>query len=391
MMLDSEKMLHKIIIIGADHHNTLAMARIFGVNGIKAYGIIVDSAAASSFVDKSKYWQKTWKIEKPDFLVSLLFEKFANEEYKPVLFSCGDQITEVLDRNYNELSQKFILPSINEQQGAICRMMDKSVQYEFSKNYNIKMAKTWKLSLYEGYPEDLTFPAILKPVSSYAGNKMDIVKCETIENLPELLQDLKQKGYEDILFQEYINYDYEIVIEGCCNQKGKSYYILKNERHWPEIGSTGCFGKTITDNQVHAFAERTIQCMISEGYSGLFDIDAFAVGGEFYLNEINWRNGGRDFTCLGTKIYYPLTWYQSVTDEPTLDLEYKIYTEEQFGMDETMDLRHVVYCGYPISKWNSDRKKSKSFAVWYSDDLKPVCYRYFYLFKEMLMRFIKRD
>lgn len=388
MMLDSEKMSHKIIVLGADHHNTLAMARIFGVNGIKTYGIIVVTKGVSSFVDKSKYWQKTWKIEKPEALVPLLFENFGNEQYKPVLFSCGDQITEILDRNYDELSKKFILPSINEQQGAICRMMDKAVQYEFSKNNNIPMAKTWKLVLNEKYPEDLVFPAILKPVSSYAGNKLDIVKCESIVDLPRLLRSLQEKGYEDILFQEYIQYDYEIVIEGCCSQKGTSYYILKNERHWPAVGSTGCFGRTTADRKIHSFAERIIQCMVSEGYTGLFDIDAFAVGDDFYLNEINWRNGGRDFTCLGTKIFYPLIWYLSVTDEQASDLDYRVCTEEQYGMDETLDLRHVFYCGYPMSQWNSDREKSRSFAVWYKDDLKPVWYRYSYLIKEILLRLI---
>ena len=49
--------MNKVILIGGDHHNGLGLARSFGINGIKPYGIIVTGRNKHSFISKSKYWE----------------------------------------------------------------------------------------------------------------------------------------------------------------------------------------------------------------------------------------------------------------------------------------------------------------------------------------------
>ena len=47
-------MKNKVLVIGADHHNTLGIVESLGEKGIKSYVLIV-AEAKSSFVLKSKY------------------------------------------------------------------------------------------------------------------------------------------------------------------------------------------------------------------------------------------------------------------------------------------------------------------------------------------------
>ena len=63
---------NKVILIGGNHHNGLGLARSFGVNGIKPYGVIVGEGAEHGFVRKSKYWAKTWVIKSDDEIVEFL-------------------------------------------------------------------------------------------------------------------------------------------------------------------------------------------------------------------------------------------------------------------------------------------------------------------------------
>ena len=49
-------MNNKVLIIGADHHNTLGLVESLGQRGIKSYVLIV-AEVKKSFVLKSKYYQ----------------------------------------------------------------------------------------------------------------------------------------------------------------------------------------------------------------------------------------------------------------------------------------------------------------------------------------------
>lgn len=88
---------NKVILIGGNHHNGLGLARSFGVNGIKPYGIIVGEGAEHGFVRKSKYWAKTWVIKSDDEIVEFLLNAFQNEKEKPVVIPYSDGAAEEIE------------------------------------------------------------------------------------------------------------------------------------------------------------------------------------------------------------------------------------------------------------------------------------------------------
>ena len=61
-------MNNKVLVIGADHHNTLGIIESLGLKGIYSYVIIV-ADIKSSFVLKSKYVAKGWICRTPEDVV----------------------------------------------------------------------------------------------------------------------------------------------------------------------------------------------------------------------------------------------------------------------------------------------------------------------------------
>lgn len=375
---------NKVILLGGNHHNGLGLARIFGINGIKPYGIIIGKDSKRNFICKSKYWEQTWTVTDENEAIDLLKKIFWNEKQKPVLIPWSDGAAQMIDSHLDELKEYYIAPSIAGRQGAICELMDKQNQVEFASKYGIPMAKTWTVYFGEDLPSGLLFPCIVKPVASYEGNKSDIRKCDNESELIKYLDELKEKGYRRALIQEFLKFDYEFLYEGCCGAD-VSYIVSENVRTWPSVGGTGSFAHNLADKKFREQAALIIDALQEEGFNGLFDIDMFSIGDDIYLNEVNWRNGGRDFMCIGTKVFYPLIWYFAVCGQSTVSYHHFCDESQQYAMDEATDLRHVFFRALSFKQWNEDRKKTNSFALWYAPDLRPTIARYLNLFKILLL------
>lgn len=297
---------NKVIIIGKNHHHILAIARVFGVNGIKPYGIFVGMFSVMGFARRSKYWRKVWSAKNNAQVIDILRREFQNETQKPVVIPCSDAAAIELDNHLDELSQKYILGSFNHQQGKIPQLMDKFSQVEFVKNnLGLSMAESFIINLSDGdIPAGLPFPCIVKPVVSAEGNKGDIRKFDDIESLREYLGVLKAKGYERILAQRFIDFDYECNMVGCCGEF-ISCILTKVIRHWPNVGGTGCFRQIIGDDDKHKFCRSILEKLSALGYSGLIDVELLSVKGEkkFILTRLTGVTAEESSCAPGQKYF----------------------------------------------------------------------------------------
>ena len=112
----------------------------------------------------------------------------------------------------------------------------------------------------------------------------------------------------------------------------------------------------------------------------------FNINGDIYLNEINWRNTGNSFFPLGTDVHYAVVWYYAMINKENTSLKRYCIDVNQFAMNEATDLRHCVFGKYSFWKWNADRARTNSFALWYSKDLKPTFIRYLQLLKKLVKK-----
>ncbi len=383
--------MNKVILMGGSHHNGLGLVRSFGVNGIAPYGIIIGEKAEKSYIRASKYWAKTWAVKTEEDAIKLLLKEFANEQDKPVIIPWSDRMEEVIDQNLDHLKEKFIVPSLDGQQGAVAELMDKQEQVEFARKYDLPMAKSVVVDLNNIIlPDDMVYPCIVKPVVSAEGKKLDIRKCGTKEETLSYLAQLRKKDYQRFLVQEYINCAYEFEFCGSINKDVWAYTISKDTRIWPTVGGTNSFFECISDEKVEEVCVQLLKALEKEHYSGCFDIEMFYTAEKVYLNEINWRNTGNSFFALGTNVHYAVAWYYSVIGKniPS-NIDLTCTDKSQCAMNEATDLRHMVYGNLSFKIWNADRKRTQSFALWYEPDLKPTLIQYWYLASEMIRRKMK--
>ncbi len=379
---------NKVILIGGNHHNGLGLARSFGVNGIKPYGVIVGEGAEHGFVRKSKYWAKTWVIKSDDEIVEFLLNSFQNEKEKPVVIPYSDGAAEEIDLNLDRLKEHFLLPSIGGQQGKIAELMDKQKQVEFAQTYGIPMAKSCVVDLNDiRLPEDMIYPCIVKPVVSAEGEKSDIRKYDTETQTVAYLQELREKGYHRFLVQEYLNYDTEYLMVGSISGQNQCWVNSKKIRVWPVVGGSSSCLQVTNQKNVSEFFESVRSAFQQIAYDGLYDVEVLQVNGKLFLNEVNWRNSGTIYSVLGSKVYYPVNWYYWKTkNQSPENFIQSCLDETVYTIDESLDLRHVACGNITLKQWLRDKKKSKAFALWYTPDMRPAIAQYLHLLKELIKR-----
>ena len=122
-------------------------------------------------------------------------------------------------------------------------------------------------------------------------------------------------------------------------------------------------------------------------YDGIFDVEAFDVNGKMYLNEINWRNSGTVYSCMGTNVHYLVVWYYWKIGKQ-LPKKLKLFCEDEnvYSIDESLDLRYLICGKITLRRWLQDRKRAKSFAIWFRSDLKPAIIEYIYLVEKFIRR-----
>lgn len=380
--------MNKVILIGGNHHNILGLVRSFGVKGIQPYGIIVGKDAEKSFARKSKYWTKTWTVEKDEELVDFLIAHFSRDEKKPVIICASDLSAEVIDLHYDMLKEYFLLPSIAETQGKIAELMDKQKQVELAPKYGIPMAKSCVVDLEDIHlSDDIIYPCIVKPLVSAEGKKSDIHKCDTKEQVLLYLKGLKKLGYSRLLIQEFLEFESEYVMVGALSQTNCCWFNSKKIRMWPAAGGSSSYLQITDEKDIQDFYDKIRNVLMQIGYDGIFDVEALRVGEKIYLNEINWRNSGTIYSVFGTKIYYPVEWYSwktgcSILGKPNMSCD----DTEIYTMDESLDLRHVACGNISLRQWMKDKRCAKSFAIWNSMDFKPAIIEYLHLIKEFVRR-----
>ena len=366
---------NKVILLGGNHHNGLGLVRSFGRNGICPYGIVIGKGAHNSFVTKSKYWEKTWSVDREDEAIDIMLSVFSNETKKPVVIPWSDGAAEAIDENYERLREYFILPSINEKQGAIIELMDKDRQIEYARQFGLKMlpSRIVRLEQEEAYEPD--YPVILKAVSSIEGGKADMFICAGKNDYTQSLEVLKKRGYSRILAQKYLSGRREYVVTGAISSKRYSFSVVRHMRQWPPSFGTGSFSETVRGKKILDFCEYTLKKISESGYRGTIDFELFeSDSGEFYLNEINWRSSGRNFVSKFTGVESAYMYYCDVTGK-----EYETEPAGRvhvYSMNEVTDIKHVLRRNISLVRWLSDLSKTKSFAIWDTSDMGPVVKRY---------------
>ena len=301
---------HKFIIFGGDGINALGVVRSLGEMGIHSYVIRLHPTEHIPPVETSKYVLRTWLAKTPEEVLSILLENFSNESEKPILFFTDELHTEVYDKHYDQLKEKFISYNAGHS-GGLIKLLDKAYQCKLAEECGIKVPK-YEIVKKGDLPKNVPYPVITKTITSNEGRwKRDMIVCQTPEEL--------QEAYKEIIadrlqIEEYIDSTNEVDLKGFSIRGGEQIFFTHLKRWHYKDPAKGHFMyfEPCRDEELKSQISQLIQ---KANYSGIFDAEFIQdMKGNLYFLEVNWRTGMYNYNHTFEGVNLPYLWAKSTID-----------------------------------------------------------------------------
>lgn len=372
-----------VIVIGANHHNSLGILRSLGYKGIRPWFILV-APKETSYVSRCCYIGKLICAKDSHECISFLIDERSKFKKKPIVIAGYDGIASELDLYYNALKDYYFLPGC-EQEGKLTHYMDKEVMADLARNVGLNTPETWVLDK-ESTFTDVEYPCIIKPIMSKNGKKSDIEVCNNKEELETALK----KGFcTKFQVQKYIKKDFEYQIIGLSLNGGENVIIP---------GVSHCIRPCPRTNtgylkyeSLDGFNAPIKQCqsfLREVGYSGLFSMEFLRdkQGKDFFM-ETNFRNDGNAICVTKAGFNLPYIWYLSGVGSDWSGEITKIQAPRKtiYVMPEFDDWGAVHRGEITVLRYLKDCLSADTFVEFDITDIKP----FWYLVKIRIIRRFK--
>lgn len=368
-------MNRRVIVLGGVHHNTLGVVRALGQKGLQDFlYVILIGNSKRNLVSSSKYIKKghCFTTEKFEDLIPLLMELKQDDE-KSVVITTADPIAFILDKQYDNLSNYFILPNINNIEGKIAEAENKDFQSKLALKCGIDVPQSLiikKKELSTALKNWGHYPCIIKPLDSINGGKNDIHICN---NEAKTIKDASLCHCPKIQIQKYINKDFEFQLIGLSLNSGNSVVIpgFTNIIRQPNNTNTG-YLKYCPIEELEYDISKVKNYIKELGYSGLFSIE-FLKGkdGKDYFLEINMRNDGNAFVVTTAGINLPYLWYYFCCNGTLPAKEPVSFKKTVYFMPEFSDIINVIKGRINLFTWIKQVINADCCAVFQMRDKGP--------------------
>lgn len=307
----------KIVIVGRNYGNILAMARAVGRAGY-------DADVLRLYKKKPKKINVLSRM-KPEALskyVGNYSECVVGEDMtraiavlmamdmgsnKALLIPVDDYACGIVDDNILCLKNKYIVPEIDGKQGGIKQLMDKNIQKKLAEDAGLPVLKSVLIKSEKNIciiPEDIPYPCFVKPNVSMNDTKASMARCDNRAQLDALIDKYASNSEFEFLAEEFADIKNEYSLLGISD--GDKVYApglfraeIGGHRERKGVAMTGV---TEDLDRFRTFIEKCEEYVSSLNFKGLFDIDMIeTTDGNIYFIEINFRAGAsvHVFTELG--------------------------------------------------------------------------------------------
>jgi len=352
-------MFNRIIIIGSNHHNTFSMVKSFGRAGYTVDVLVF--GCNSSYISQSKYVNHICFLMSLDQLLEKLLEY--NDVSKPIIVSCADGVSQLLDEHYNELYTKFHFFNCGEQ-GRLTHYLNKKVQTAIAEQTCLTVPHT--IVYTPNYIPDF-YPCLLKPVESTKGGK-HIEICHDREEFREKITDFS--NHTSVLVQSFIEREEEIVIVGL--SLGEEVIIPNGFIHKirESAGGTSYSKVCKFEEEQNILATRCKKMVRSMNYVGLFGVEFIkSQDGTYYFIEINLRNDATTFSFVVAGVNLPLIYAMCCDGKSPLN--FSLDVKELFSIVDFRDLENAMHMNVSFGKWLREYKKAECKYFKDNDDKRP--------------------
>lgn len=306
-------MTHRVVIIGQFFNNRLAILRPLGELGYDISIIALEGNKKRNIDSHSRYVSNYYLCSKDsaDELLTILLTKCIDENQKVILIPIDDFSVYVLDSNYSQLEQYFILPNIHNRQGAVVDWMDKGKQKDLACEIGLHVANSNSISIVNGtyiIPSNILYPCFIKPQTFTINAKKVLHKCNNEDELKKTLDSIC-KQYENIvvMIEDYKRIEREYAAVGVSN--GEEVIIpgvieIMSMGHGTGAGVAKT-GRIVPTTEYEQLIEKFKTLVLKIGFVGIFDIDFYLCENKLYFGELNLRYGGSGFVIFKKGINLP--------------------------------------------------------------------------------------
>lgn len=350
-------MAQKVVIIGHSFSSRLSIIRsvaqigcditVIVMTGFKRDGKTINDKKPidcySKYVRNVYYCLRTAK----ETLIQILLNHCADSQQKVVLIPDSDDTVVAIDNNRERLKDFFLFPHIIHQSGNLEYWMDKTHQKELAREVGLNTADLLQvIEIIDGrydIPSGLTYPCFSKPLATMNGGKGGMRCCNDEKELADALDYIIiQYKIKDVkvLIEDYKEIEQEYALLGFSN--GKEVVIpailrfLSVSKHNKGIARQGV---VMPIDGFDELVDRFKQLILRIGFVGVFDIDFYESGGEFYFCEANLRFGGSGYAITKMGVNLPAMMVKYLTGEPIEEMNKyisgtAIYANERMCMDD---------------------------------------------------------
>ena len=383
----------RAIVIGQGYSGRLSIVRSVAEIGCQV--ILIDIVSPAVFrghyhppIDSySKYVTGCYPAPNHDdqYLIQLLLEKCADENEKRVIIPDSDFAAAAVDLNLNILEPHFYCPHIDHKPGLATMWMDKLKQKELAVSCGLNVAGYVSVDLTRDIlPQikNVAYPSFIKPLISADCGKKGIGRCNSQTELLQHTEQMRNGGGRQALIEEYKEIASEYATLGFSD--GRSV-VIPGLLELLKTGHGGHFGVAVQGRVFPIDGYESLVVKFKEfvsriGFVGLFDIDFYQSGNEFFFGELNLRFGGSGyaFTRKGANLPAMFVSYFQGEEYP----EFQPITSDAVYFNERMAIDDW-YNGYiSLSEYKEMRKGSDICFIEDDTDPKP-CSAFQRMFRKM--------
>jgi predicted ATP-grasp superfamily ATP-dependent carboligase len=363
----------------------LGIARSLGARGVPVIGLSSIPRHYGNYTRYADVLIAPDSRHEPSALFDSLIRLARRIQGSSIIFPTRDDDIVFLDRYREQLSPHFVLAIPGREQVGTC--LDKWKTHQAAERSGIPAPKAWLVTHREQVApliSTLTFPCVLKPVSSYdwrRGGNWDLVggrKAVGVRSPQELIGEYAaiSAAGERVLIEELVpGEDNQLLIAACfCDARSRvvAGFTARKLVQVPAGFGTGCVVETVDRPDVMALAERLLSAI---GFHGIAEVEfkRDAVTGELKLIEINARpwDQHRLGTALGSDVIYAA--YRNyaglpVSNAPRREACVKWVAEDAFLMALA---RGAAGRGTPAPTLFRAAQGRRVFAIWSARDRVP--------------------
>lgn len=339
-------MRQKVVIIGRGYNNRLALLRPLGELGYDISIVILEHYPKRPIDSYSKYVTNCYicSEETEEALLYVLMTNCIDEKQKVILIPSEDFSVYVLDKNLNKLKKFFLFPNIHERQGAVVEWMDKGKQKALARTMGLNVANSRSVEITNGkyvVPSDILYPCFIKAQTFVLKAKNVLSKCDNEQELITVLDSVCEQHKDIVLMiEEFKEIERELSVGGFSD--GNDVIIPGVIEKLTIANGVTMKGKIVSTNGYEEIIDKFKRFIRGIDFVGIFDIDFYYSGNEFYFCELNLRYGGTGFAYIKKGINFPEMLARTLSGRSINDVN-KSVTSDSFCVNEDVCLRNWYY------------------------------------------------